>query len=222
MGWITQTLNSSIGKKFIMAITGILLLLFLIVHLVNNLLLFVSPDFFNENVVRLESIKPIIRVVEILLAILFIYHIYNALKLWFQNKRANPVKYAVNVNKENSTLYSRWMVITGVIIFIFLIIHLSTFWATYNFGMEGSHDFYGVVAEAFANPIISLGYFLVMIFIGFHLNHAFQSAFQTFGWNHNQYTPFIKKLGTFIAILITIGFASIPVYFYLISTGGGQ
>jgi len=222
MGWVTQTLNSSIGKKYVMAITGILLLLFLFVHLANNLLLFISPDFFNENVARLEAIKPIIRVVELLLAILFIYHIYSALKLWLENKKANPNKYAVNASSENSTLFSRWMVITGSIILIFLIFHLVTFWAKYNFGMEGSHDFYGVIAESFANPILAIGYIIVMIFIGFHLNHAFQSAFQTFGWNHSQYTPLIKKLGSLIAVLITIGFASIPVYFYIISMGGGQ
>ncbi len=220
MSQFKQFFNSSIGKKLVMAITGILLILFLIVHLINNLLLFVGPDVFNENVARLEAIKPIIRVVEIILALIFIYHIYNGLKLWWENKKANPNKYAVNANKENSTIYSRTMVITGSFIFIFLIIHLYTLWAKYNFGMGGSEEFYEVIKSLFTNPIWAAFYFIIMIIIGFHINHAFQSAFQTFGWSNKKYTPIVKKIGTVIALIFAIGFASIPVYFFLISLGG--
>ena len=220
MSWYNQFFSSSIGKKLVMAITGILLLLFLAVHLINNLLLFVGPEVFNENVARLDVIKPIIRVVEIILALIFIYHIYHALKLWWENKKANPNKYAVNANKENSTIYSRTMVITGSFILIFLVIHLSTLWAKYNFGMDGSEEFYEVIKSLFTNPIWAAFYFVIMIIIGFHMNHAFQSAFQTFGWSHKKYTPIVKKIGTVIALIFAIGFASIPVYFFLISLGG--
>lgn len=223
MGWLSDRLSSSLGKKIIMAVTGILLLLFLIVHLFNNLLLFLGPEIFNENVARLEAIKPAVRVVELVLLAIFIFHIYNALKLYFENKKANPQKYAVDASKDNSTFYSRFMTVSGIIILIFLVVHLGTFWLEYNFGAhpnDGSLPFYSIVADAFANPFISLLYIVAMIILGFHLNHAFQSAFQTLGWEHKKYTPMIKKLGSVISIIITLGFVSIPVFFYLASIGG--
>ena len=87
MGWLNDRLNSSIGKKVIMAVTGILLILFLVVHLLNNLLLYLGPDIFNENVARLEAVKPLVRVIEVILALIFIFHIYNAIRLYFENKK---------------------------------------------------------------------------------------------------------------------------------------
>lgn len=223
MGWLSDRLNSSIGKKFIMATTGILLVLFLVVHLLNNLLLFLGPEIFNENVARLEAIKPLVRVIEIVLALIFIFHIYNAIKLYFENKKANPQKYAVDASSKNSTFYSRYMTVTGIIILVFLVMHLGTFWRSYNFGAhptDGSHPYYAIIQEAFANPFIAIFYIIAMLVLGSHLNHAVQSSFQTFGWESKKFTPLIKKLSTIIAIVMTIGFASIPVFFYLASLGG--
>lgn len=223
MGWLSDRLNSSIGKKIIMAVTGLLLILFLVIHLLNNLLLFLGPEIFNENVARLEAIKPIVRVIELILASIFIFHIYNALKLYFENKKANPQKYAVNASSKNSTFYSRYMTVTGVIILVFLILHLGTFWRSYNFGVhpaDGSHPYYAIIQDAFANPFIAIFYIIAMMVLGSHLNHAFQSAFQTFGWESKKFTPLVKKISTLIAIIMTIGFASIPVFFYLASLGG--
>ena len=223
MGWLSDRLNSSIGKKFIMATTGLLLILFLVIHLLNNLLLFLGPEIFNENVARLEAIKPIVRVIEIVLALIFFFHIYNAIKLYFENKKANPQKYAVDASSKNSTFYSRYMTVTGIIILVFLIIHLGTFWFEYNFGAhpaDGAHPYYAIIQDAFANPFISIFYIIAMLVLGSHLNHAFQSAFQTFGLESKKFTPLVKKISTIIAVLMTIGFASIPVFFYLASLGG--
>jgi succinate dehydrogenase cytochrome b subunit len=223
MSWLSDRLNSSIGKKFIMAITGLSLILFLVIHLLNNLLLFLGPEIFNENVARLEAIKPLVRVIEFVLALIFIFHIYNAIKLYFENKKANPQKYAINANSENSTFYSRFMNVTGSIILLFLLYHLWTFWMSFNFGahpIDGSHPFYAIVQNTFANPLVSIFYIIVMVVLGFHLNHSFQSAFQTMGWHHKKYTPIVEKIGTIIALIMTIGFASIPVFFYLASLGG--
>lgn len=225
MGWLTRSLSTSIGKKIIMAVTGLMLISFLFVHLVNNLLLFVSPEIFNSNVENLESIKPLIRVVEVILALIFFFHIYNAVKLWWENRKANPKKYAINANSENSSIYSRTTVWTGSIIFIFLAVHLSTFWREFNFGEHLASDpypYYSIVADAFANPFVAGLYLIAMIILGFHLNHGFQSSFQTFGWNHNKYFPIIKILGSAAAIFYAVGFASIPIYFFVISIGGGN
>lgn len=225
MSWLLDRLNSSIGKKFVMATTGILLILFLFAHLINNLLLFLGPEIFNENVARLESIKPLVRIVEVLLLVIFIFHIYNALRLYLENRRANPQKYAVNAAKENSTFYSRFMTVSGIIILLFLILHLAYFWRLYNFGphhADGSLPYYDIVQNAFANPLFSLFYVFSMVILGFHLNHAFQSSFQTMGWEDKKYTPFVKTVGSLISLIITIGFALIPIYFYLSSMGGAQ
>jgi succinate dehydrogenase / fumarate reductase cytochrome b subunit len=223
MGWLYDRLNSSIGKKIIMAVTGILLILFLVVHLLNNLLLFLGPEIFNENVARLEAVKPLVRVIEVILASIFIFHIFNAIKLYFENKKANPNKYKINISSKNSTFYSRFMNVSGSFIFVFLVFHLSTFWRSYNFvdhPEEAGYPFYAIIQDAFANPLISIFYILAMIALGLHLNHAFQSAFQTLGWTSKKYTPFVEKFGTLIAIIMTVGFGSIPVFFYLASMGG--
>lgn len=223
MGWLSDRLNSSIGKKFIMAITGLMLILFLVIHLLNNLLLFLGPEIFNDNVARLEAIKPLVRIIEIVLALIFIFHIYNAIKLYFENKKANPQKYAIDASSKNSTFYSRYMTVTGIIIFVFLVVHLATFWGSFNFGVhpaDGSHPYYAIIQEAFANPFVSIFYIIAMLVLGSHLNHAFQSSFQTFGWESKKFTPLVKKIGTIIAFVMTIGFSSIPIFFYLASLGG--
>ncbi|WKZ68763.1 MAG: succinate dehydrogenase cytochrome b subunit [Melioribacteraceae bacterium] len=215
MGWLSEALSSSIGKKFIMAVTGICLILFLIIHLLNNLSMYLGPEFYTNVVAGLDGIKPLIRVIEVILALIFILHIFNGIKLWYENKKAKPINYAVNASSKNSSLYSRTMVQTGSIIFIFLVIHLNTMWYSFNFGeAHANQSYYYFVADTFANSIFySVFYILVMILLGFHLNHGFQSAFQTFGWNHKKYFPLIEKIGLIYAAVMTIGFASIPIYF---------
>ncbi len=215
MGWVWKSLNSSIGKKLVMAITGICLILFLVIHLINNLTLYAGPDLFNTVVKSLDGIKPLIRVVEIILGLIFILHIINGVRLWIENKKARPVNYTVNGSSKNTTVFSRTAFFTGSIIFIFLVIHLRTFWVAFNMGSElaESHRYYDILVEAFQSPIYSGLYVVAVLLLGFHLNHGFQSAFQTFGWNHKKYFPLIEKIGTIYAVIMTIGFASIPIYF---------
>ncbi len=212
MGWFTRSFSSSIGKKFIMALTGISLILFLTIHLLGNLSIYGGEEAFNSYAGTLELVEPLIRVIEVILGLIFLFHILYGTRLWIENKKARPVKYKVNASSENTTLYSRFMFQTGFVIFIFLILHLQSIWYVHNFGSE-SDNLYMLVSGLFQNGAYSAFYIISMILIGFHLNHAFQSAFQTFGWNHKKYTPFIKKFGTFYAIVVAVGFASIPIYF---------
>ena len=215
MGWVWKSLNSSIGKKLVMAITGICLILFLVIHLINNLTLYAGPELFNTVVKSLDSIKPLIRVIEIILALIFILHIFNGVRLWIENKKARPVNYKINGSSKNTTVFSRTAFITGSIVFIFLVIHLRTFWVSFNMGspLAESHRYYDILVEAFQSPVYSGFYVVAVLLLGFHLNHGFQSAFQTFGWNHKKYFPLIEKIGTIYAVIMTIGFASIPIYF---------
>jgi succinate dehydrogenase cytochrome b subunit len=225
MGWFLHFANSSIGKKFVMAVTGSFLIIFLIVHLIGNLTLYLGEDAFNSYVLALDAIKPLIRIIELVLLAAFVFHIFNGVRLWLENKRANPKKYAINVGSDNSTIFSRTMFVTGSIIFIFLVIHLSTLFYRFNFfdpeGLATHHKYYDVVIGFLQMPWYSALYIIAMVLLGFHLNHGFESAFQTFGWNHKKYTPMIKAIGTIYAIVMAVAFASIPIYF-LFFYGGSQ
>ncbi len=215
MGWVWKSLNSSIGKKFVMAVTGVALMLFLVIHLAGNMSLYGGKDAFNNYVGLLEHIKPFIRVIEVILGLVFAFHIFNGIRLWIQNKQARPLPYSVNGSRKNTTVFSRTAFITGSIVFIFLVIHLQSIWYVFNFsGVE--EDLYTLTTDWMRVGWYAALYFVAILLLGFHLNHGFQSAFQTFGWNNSKYFPFIKKFGTFFALVITIGFGSIPVYFFLL------
>lgn len=219
MGWFTSFWNSSIGQKFVMALTGIFLIVFLVIHLAGNMMIFGGPDAFNGYVGILEHIKPLIRVIEIVLALIFFLHIFNGISLWYSNKQARPVDYKINAASKNSSFFSRTMIYTGSITFIFLVVHLQTIWYKFNFSNSDNQEMYEMVVGLFGQTWYALMYLVAMILLGFHLNHGFQSAFQTFGWKHTKYTPVIEKIGTAYAIIMAVGFGSIPVYFLL---GGGN
>ena len=214
--------SSSLGKKYLMAITGLFLCSFLVIHFLGNIALFTNPVQFNEYT-RFMSSNPIIRVMEIVLVLGFLTHIIDAIILTRANKKAQPVKYAMNKNK--SSWYSRNMGLTGTIILVFLILHLQSFWYEYKFGevlmtvdSNGNEikDMFTIVKTAFSEWWYSAIYILAMILLGSHLNHGFQSAFQSVGLRHKKYTPTIKMLGTGFSISITIGFISFPIYFFII------
>ena len=212
MSWFWQSVNSSIGKKIVMAFTGILLVIYLVIHLAGNLTLYGGEKAFNSYAGVLEIIKPLIRIIEVLLALIFIFHIINGIRVWWGNKKAKPIDYAINAKSKNSTIFSRTMIHTGVIILIFLVLHLVTIWYPYNAG-GGEVNLYKIVSGRFADPIYAWFYIAAMILLGFHLNHGFQSAFQTLGWNHKKYFSLIQTIGTIYATLTAIGFASLPIYF---------
>ena len=170
----------------------------------------------------LEVVKPIIRVIELVLLAAFVFHIYNGFRLWLENKRARPNEYKINGSSENSSIFSRTMFVSGSIIFIFLVVHLGTFFWRFNVhdpsGLANDHQYFQIVNGFFQIWWYVLLYVIAMILLGFHLNHGFQSAFQTFGLNNRKYTPIIQKVGTIYAIIMAVGFASMPIYFFL--TGG--
>ena len=214
MGWLTRSLSSSIGKKFLMALTGSFLIIFLVVHLIGNLQLYVGRDAFNTYVETLEMFKPIIRVIEIVLGLGFLIHMFYGIRLWLENKKARPTKYAVKAGSQNSDVFSRTTFVTGSIIGIFLVFHLKDFWYAFNFApTELTH--YDLVVSWFHLPVYSVFYVLAVLLLGYHLNHGFQSAFQTFGWNSSKYFPLVKTVGFIYALIMTIGFGSIPIYFLL-------
>ena len=175
-------LFSSVGKKLQVAISGILLVVFLLFHLFNNLVLFAGEESFNNMVGFLESIKPIIRIMEFGLLSILLMHTVNAIRLTFANKALRHTPYN-QTSSDSSSLNSRTMAISGTIILIFLFIHLGFVWLTYQ--TTESHNYYQILLQ---NKIGFLGHFPTSIFyiisimaIGMHLRHGFQSALKTFG-----------------------------------------
>ncbi len=221
MGWFTKTIDSSLGKKLIMSLTGLFLVVFLIEHLIGNLLLLL-PDKGKSFMAYADFMDSpeniVVRAIEILLFIFLIYHIINGIRLWLGNRKARPVKYKLNRPSENSTFFSRFMIQSGSIIFIFLIIHLETFFIPYRFGHPSDTMYEGAV-KAFSSTWYSCFYVFAMILLAFHLTHGVQSSFQTLGIRHNKYTIFIKKCGIVFSLLICLGFAIIPLFFLF---GGGR
>ncbi len=221
MGWFIKFIDSSVGKKLIMAVTGLFLYIYLIIHLVANLFLLAPDDglSFNAYADFMSSNANIpVRIIEIILFLAFLYHIINGIRLWFINRAARGITYKVNSPSENSTFFSRFMIHSGIIVFIFLVIHLQTFFLAHKFG-HPQETMYESAVIAFSNVYYSLFYILAMILLAFHLVHGFQSAFQSLGLRHTKYTSFIKGFGVVFSILLCIAFAIIPLYF-LLNTGG--
>jgi succinate dehydrogenase / fumarate reductase cytochrome b subunit len=207
--------SSSLGRKMVMGITGLFLASFLVIHLIGNLALYTDPAGFNEYT-KFMSTNGLIRVMEIVLVLGFGSHIVDAILLTKANNKARPVKYAMD--KKKSSWYSRNMGLTGSVILAFLVIHIGTYFVPYKFGeptldANGLKDMYTIVINSFGKWWYSLLYIISFVILGMHLNHGFQSAFQSLGLNHPKYTPVIKKAGTIFSILITIGFISFPIYF---------
>lgn len=221
MSWYSTLIKSSVGKKAVMALSGLLLCTYLVIHLIGNLMLFAGPEVFNSYVDALSSVKPLVRAIEVILVGLFLTHILLSIKLTRGNSASSANKYDMNKAGENSGFFSRNMGLTGSILFIFLVTHLSTIW--YQF--QSQHDagnFYGIVVGetvGLGNPYITVLYCVAMVLLGFHLRHGFQSAFQSFGIRYNKYSGLIEGIAVFFWLIIPAGFLSIALYFGIIGAG---
>ncbi len=220
LGWFFRLLSSSIGQKFVMAITGLLLCGFLVVHLEGNLLLFVSAEKYNAYAHFLHSQEELLMVAETGLFALFLAHLYLAFATAWGNGKARVDQYALMQTKQPkgilSTSPSTWMFASGAIVLGFVLLHLVDMKFHCRDGIEylGEHDPNAPYANALAvlsDPISRVVYTLGVIVLGFHLSHGVSSAFQSLGLNHPKYTPLIKWGSRLFAIAIAIGFASLPV-----------
>lgn len=214
-------LQSSIGKKLVMGLTGFFLISFLVVHCLLNSFIFFNDGglTFNEGA-KFMAENPLIRAMEIVLFIGLILHAVQALILTLQNNKARPVKYAVTNGNKNSKWYSRSMGILGSLLLLFLVVHLAHFWVKSRFtglpgeDANGNENLYVVMLEVFKNPLVVLLYVVGVISLAYHLLHGFPSAFQTLGWNHPKYNPLIVKVGVAFSIIIPFIFALMPISIY--------
>lgn len=206
-----------------MALTGLFLILFLVVHLIGNLQLLKDDEGQAFNIyAQFMTSNPLIKVVSIVNYAMIVFHIIWAIILSRRNRLARgPQGYAVNRNSSHWT--SRNMGILGTFILIFLVIHLRSFWYEMHWGgiptatYDGAEykNLYAVVDHAYADLWFVLLYVVSMALLGFHLFHGFGSAFQTLGWNHVKYNSLIRSVGVGFAIVVPALFALIPVYMYL-------
>lgn len=205
---------STVGRKLVMALTGLFLCTFLVEHLYGNLLLYKLDAglAFNEYSAWMAG-NLFIRTVEIGLFAGFLIHIIDGLYLTLQNKKARPVRYAVSQQTGNSSWFSRNMGLTGSVILVFLVIHLRSFFFPHRVMHPENSMAYDVAVAFQANWYAAL-YVVAMVILGAHLNHGFQSAFQTIGMNNQKYKQTLKIAGTVFSLIIMIGFASFPVMFY--------
>lgn len=216
-------LQTSVVRKQVMAVTGLLLAGFLITHMAGNFLIFVGADAFNVYAHTLTS-NPAIYLAEAILATIFLGHIGLGITLTMQNKAARPTNYYMfQPTGRGATFASRTMLITGAIVGSFLIWHIlglkfGTYYETTVNGVV-MRDLHKLVIEYFQNFWNVLGYVVGMIAIGIHLSHGFWSAFQSIGFNHPKYNGFLKFKAKVLGFLITIGFGSMPIYIFFVMGG---
>ena len=217
--WFFRLLSSSIGQKFVMGITGLLLCGFLAAHLAGNLLLFAGRDLFNEYAHKLHAQWELLIVAETGLLVLFLTHVYLAFATTIGNARARDEQYAVKQPKVPGRIVgaNTWMFASGAVILGFVLLHLVDL----RLGVEGFNlrglDYkdktpFDTTVMVLSNPVSRVVYTIAAIILGIHLSHGFSSAFQSLGLNHPKYMPLIKLVGRIFAFVIAIGFASLALF----------
>lgn len=213
--WL-RFLNSSIGRKVLMGLTGLLLIGFLVSHLAGNLLVFVGRDAFNDYSHALIS-NPLIYLAEIGLLALFIAHLVSGISVTLRNRAARPTPYAKKVRAggtSHKSLASTTMIVSGLLVLVFVPLHLIEFKYGTHYASKADpnvRDLYQLVIEAFQSPLLVTWYVIAMIVIGFHLWHGFGSGFESLGL---AYKKPLRRVGQALAVLLAGGFLIIPVVIF--------
>lgn len=225
---------TSVTRKVISASTGLALVGFVVVHLIGNLQLFLPEgEAFNKYAFFLESQGILLYIAEIGLVLFFLFHAIAGIQVFRGKRRAKKIgykKYQSAGAPSKQSLSSKTMIVSGLVILLFLFLHLATF--KYNLNLENIptttikyigdnvevRDLHKIVYDAFQSPVVAFGYTAVMILLGFHLRHGFWSAFQSLGAMKPKYTPVFYTAGGILAFLLALGFLTIPLYIYF--TGG--
>jgi len=215
--------QTTLIKKIFMALTGLFLAFFLIIHLLGNLQLLIPGEIgklqFNAYS-HLISGLSVIKLVSYVLYFSILYHVFDAAWLTYDNWKANDKSYKKDKRAEVSGWISRNMGFLGSLIFIFLVIHFRDYWYVYKFGSlpldaDGNKDLYTIIINSFKDLWYVVLYVIAILALGLHLIHGVSSAFRTLGLYHEKYIKWVKYIGYLFAILITLGFVLIPILIYL-------
>ena len=205
MAWLGSLYRSSIGKKSIMAASGLLLCVFLLAHLMGNAVSFFGRDAFNAYAEKLHSLGALVYVLETGLLLLFLIHIITGVILYLENLKARPSRYAVNTSEGGRTLGSRFMPYTGAIMTIFIIVHLMNFHFT-----DKSIPVADLVRNVLSRPGPALFYIVSLLAVALHLSHGAWSLFQSMGFNHEKYNSGLYRGALVFSILVGGVFILIP------------
>jgi len=216
MTWVVRALSTSVGKKQLMAITGLLFLLFLAVHLVGNMSIYRGREAFVAYAEGLHALGGLLVLTEVGMLFCLIIHVTIGTILFFENRRARPVKYAVDkTGGGGRTLSSVTMPYTGLLILVFLAVHLATF--SHHLVDQTNRTVFQLAHERFANWGFFAFYLISMVIVAFHVRHGLWSAFQTVGANHPKYMSLIEKLSLIFAVIVGVGFGSLPIVILLMT-----
>lgn len=217
--------RSSIGKKYIVALTGLILIGFIIGHLLGNLQIFFGPEYINSYAEKLRALGVLLWVLRIFLLVTVVLHIYYTIRLAIDNRRARPVSYAKQ-DYAKATFASRSMVVSGLIVLAFIFYHIAHFtvrvtdprFALLKADPLNRYDVYSMMVYGFQNPIVTAFYVVAMFLLALHLSHGTSSFFQSLGLNDKKLTPRLARGGRIFAWLIFAGYISIPlaVFFGLV------
>ena len=217
MNPISSYLSSSIGRKWIVALTGLGLFGFVVGHLIGNLQVFLGREPLNRYALFLQSLGELLWVIRLGLLAMVVAHIVFTIKLRMENRAARPVGYAVT-NRRAATFPARMMTLSGLMVLCFIIFHLLHFTAhkidpsfAHMTDAMGRHDVYRMMITGFKNPWASGFYIVAVGLLAMHLNHGIGSLFQTLGLNSAKLRPLWEKGGVALSWLIFLGYASIPV-----------
>ncbi len=218
--------SSSVGRKQVMGITGLIWSLFVLTHMAGNMLILVSAEKYNLYGHALVS-NPFLIVAELGLLAALTFHVVDGVWLTLQNKAARPRKYAMPTNGEKKARFqSKFMIFHGTLLLVFIILHLITFkygtvYMTTINGVE-VRDLHRLVVEVFSNTGYVIWYAISMVVVFLHLAHGFYSAWASLGIYHPRVAPYLSKFGYFYAFIVAAGFLSQPIYVYFFYHGAGQ
>lgn len=238
-----KDLGTAVGKKLVMAMTGLLMVIYLIAHLAGNLILLAGPEKYNSYANVLVHL-PVTVAIELALLAIFLWHVYRGITVWLGNKQARPDGYQVQrwatakSPHSRKTLSSTTMMVSGSLLFLFIVLHVWHFKygphypyppapaSVTTLGVPTGppaemRDLHRLVVEEFRKPLIAVLYMLAMLVVGFHLYHANASAIQSLGLEHHRLTPWVLAGSKILAILLGAGFAFLPLWVWLLG-GAGQ
>ena len=219
----TGLFSSSVGTKILIGVTGFALFLYLLIHIGGNLLVFFGPEVFNQYAYVMEERNPLLPVIEILLLLVFLVHVYKTVTMFVRNQGARPVRYQKKKYAgppSRKSLASATMIVSGLWLLAFLVVHVKAFRFSpvYPWG-EGGRDLYRQEMENLSNPFVVGFYVLSMVVVGSHLWHGISSALQSLGVDHPKWTPRFLTAGKVFAAAIAGAFIVIAVWVYLNRTG---
>jgi succinate dehydrogenase / fumarate reductase cytochrome b subunit len=208
MNWLCRTLSTSVGKKQVQAVTGLFFLLFLAAHLLGNLSIYGGSAAFVSYAQHLHALGKLLLAAEVLLAAALIIHVILGLILFFENRRARPVRYTMDKSGGGRTFSSQTMPYTGLLILGFIGVHLSNF--SHHLVDQTNRTIFQITVAVFSHKGYLAFYLFSMVIVALHVRHGLWSAFQTVGANHPKYMPFIEKLSIVFAVIVEIVFGSLP------------